>query len=835
MIVLRRLLFIALILSGFSLPMMAAASQRSATGDYLVGTASQLLTIPEQVEVESQARMSRLTRLAMNRPDARVAEAMWVNAHAKFRQGRLAEARAMLRQAQTMAPTGASGHRIRAYIKLLDGAMDRGEGDLGAALQLYRQAQQGFIAANDDRGQALALQSLGALYAEVGDSENAVRYLAMAQETYSGDDAFLLSLHNNLGVAQQNGVKHREAIAHFQRALEIAERVGADDMANRIRLNITLSALHSGQVSLARTMLARIGPASNFDNPIQEADVWGFQALLALQEGRTEAAVRLVGRALNGVDSLSSSAAYRKVHNIAYQVYSKQGDSRLALQQLEAVRRLDATTAEITASNRAAVIAAQFQFAAQDARISRLQAQQRQREVEYQRNVALLIVFGSLVALSLLAALLVLAIRSRNRARRDSAELAVANTQLQRALAAKAEFLASTSHELRTPLNGILGMTQIMLTDHGLSPTLRSQIDLVHDAGTTMRALVDDILDVAKIEHGGFAIAPRATDVVALTARVIRLFEAQSLARGIELRLEAGDFPAGQLLIDPDRMTQILFNLVGNALKFTNEGHVIVRLGHVTEADGSDRFVLSVADQGIGIAPEWHESIFDMFSQVDATRTRQFGGSGLGLAICRQLVRAMGGDLSVESAVGEGACFTATLPWLPVEGVAEPLFVAGMATMSSPPVIGQDDIAVIAPDPLRAALLAAMVRHAGRVPTIIDLPEQIAMLLSEAGRVCLVDARAMAMVAEACSQSAQPAATVIIAGEGEGDVPDMIAALSTPVGFARNAVVAAIGGVSAETSTEDSHISRLHQPLTSANGDVGAKQNNRRARAMSGI
>lgn len=803
--------------------------------DYLNQMALPLVVDPAGAEADSQRRINSLAASSQDTDRVGMAAAGWVNANAKFRLGRQTEARAILDRLQRTIPVGSAGLRVRAYYQLLRGAMNRGDGDFGAALQLYRQAQQGFIAANDDRGHALALQSLGALYAEVGDSNNAIRYLTLAQETYAGDDAFLLSLHNNLGVAQQNGVNHREAIAHFQRALEIAERVGADDMANRIRLNITLSALHSGQLSLARTLLARIGSASNFNSPVQRADVLGFQAFLALQEGRTQVAVPLISRALNGVDSLSSSSAYRKIHNIAYQVYSKQGDSRQALQQLEAVRRLDATTAEITASNRAAVIAAQFQFAAQDARISRLQAQQRQREVEYQRNVALLIVFGSLIALSLLAALLVLAIRSRNRARRDSAELAVANAQLQRALAAKAEFLASTSHELRTPLNGILGMTQIMLSDHNLTPTLRSQIDLVHDAGTTMRALVDDILDVAKIEHGGFAITPRPTDVVALTARVIRLFEAQSLARGIELRLEAEDFPAGLLLIDPDRMTQILFNLVGNALKFTHEGRVTVRLGRVIEAGGGDRFVLSVADQGIGIAPEWHDSIFDMFSQVDGTRTRQFGGTGLGLAICRQLVRAMDGELSVESAVGEGACFTANLPWLAAEGAAEPLFVAGAPTVSPPTVIGQDDVAVIAPDPLRAALLAAMVRHAGRVPAIIDLPEQIAMLASETGRLCLVDARAIAAVAEVFGQGMRPAATFIIAGEGERDMPEMIAALSTSVDFARNAIVAAIERVSVGCGTDDAYISSLHQPLTSANAEAGANQNIRRARGMSGI
>lgn len=824
----RSFCLVVLIAALFICPDSARAQDRE---NYLSRMTLLLISDPANAELDSQQRTDWLLSRGRTTENLELAEAAWVNANAKFRLGRANDARVILELSSRAAPNGANGDRIRAYIKLLAGVMARNDGDFGRALQMYRQAQQGFIASGDDRGQALALQSLGSLYADVGDGESAIRYLALSQETYEGDDPFLLILHNNMGVAYQTGFDHSNAIVQFQKALAIADRLGMDAYATRIRLNIVLSALHSGQLGLARSVLAEIGPAENYANAMQQADIRGFQAFLALKEGRNVRATELIAHALRGVDSQTSAAAYRKLHLFAYTIYAAQGDRARALEHLEAVRRLDAADAAITASNRAAVIAAQFQFAAQNARIARLKAQQQQRDAEYQRNVAIVSVVGSLIALALLLALLVSVTRSRNRARRDGAELAVANQHLSRALAAKAEFLASTSHELRTPLNGILGMTQIMLTNPNLPESMRSQVDLVHDAGSTMRALVDDLLDVAKIEHGGFVISPRPTDIQGLAARVIHLFEGQSQARGVALKLAAEGMPAVRMLVDPDRMTQILFNLVGNALKFTSEGSVTVELAKQDDDRGGSKLLLSVVDEGIGIAPEWHEAIFEMFRQVDGTRTRQFGGTGLGLAICRQLARAMGGDIVLESEVGVGSRFTVTLPWCEVEDELEPLLQGSC----SPQVTIRDrDVAVFAGEPLRAALLTAMVRHAGRDAVVIDHCGQIAILAGEAGRICLIDARAVQRLSDAIGPDTPIAASFVIAGVGQGDVPDRIAKAATRVEFARNAVAAAVSALATRQGGEIVDNSSLHQGVAHANGYSGAKQTMQRARAMSG-
>lgn len=840
------LAFLAILISPVS--NAAAQVQPQVDGSYITKMAVTLGSDPATAVSESEAVIAALQRQQSARSSLLAGEAYWVKANGLFRLGRSQEASSVLDRAREIGRTAPNGQRLRSYVALLSGTIARGSGNFGSAMQLFRAAQEGFIGAGDDRGHALALQSLGTLYVDVGDSENAMRYLLLARETYGGDAMFRLSLNNNIGVALQNGQRHGEAIAFFTSALAIADQQRLAAYQNQIRINLAVSQVQLGDFVSAERNLRPILPSADNLGAVQRAKLLRVLARVQLQQGHRTAARSLIERALEGADPSTSGSAYRNAHFDAYQIYKSLGLSELALVQIEAVRRIDEDDAEVTASNRAAVIAAQFQFAAQNARIARLKSEQLRRDAEYQRNVALITIFAGLIALVLLLALLVMAIRSRNRARRDSAELAVVNQRLERALAAKTEFLASTSHELRTPLNGILGMTQIMLADPALPERLRGQVDLVHDAGTTMRTLVDDILDVAKIEHGGFVISPMPTDVGALAARVTRLFEAQSRMRGVALRLDVGDLPDGRLLVDPDRMTQILFNLVGNALKFTAEGAVTVRLAKDDSGEGDSRFVVSVRDQGIGIAPEWHEAIFDMFRQVDGTRTRQHGGTGLGLAICRQLARAMGGDIAVRSAAGEGATFEVVLPWVPVDDKVEG---GGKPYASSAAAVGSDNvptIPVVARDPLRAAYLAAMVRHAGSAATVIDAPEQIAILAQQIGGICVVDGQAVAHFAAACKTLDGLAAHCIVAGLAEEELPAMMAPHAQSVPFARNAVASAVTAAiaaarqdlpseAADAPTSDATDGKnscLHQGLAAANGEAGANQSIKRARAMSG-
>ena len=249
---------------------------------------------------------------------------------------------------------------------------------------------------------------------------------------------------------------------------------------------------------------------------------------------------------------------------------------------------------------------------------------------------------------------------SRDRIRVAHDELAVANAALDRALRARTDFLAMTSHEIRTPLNGVMGMTQVILADPNLPAGVREKVRLAHASGETMLALVNDLLDVAKMESGTISIAKARMDLHSLFDETLALWSDKARAKGLSLY---GDRAGTPSLIEEDagRLRQILFNLLGNAIKFTDKGQVSLTAG-VDASDAGDQLVIQVSDSGIGIAPEDIERIFEPFTQADASTTRKHEGTGLGLAICRRLAVAMGGTLVAESEIGSGSVFTVRLP-----------------------------------------------------------------------------------------------------------------------------------------------------------------------------
>ncbi|MGB3625632.1 MAG: ATP-binding protein [Henriciella sp.] len=225
------------------------------------------------------------------------------------------------------------------------------------------------------------------------------------------------------------------------------------------------------------------------------------------------------------------------------------------------------------------------------------------------------------------------------------------------ASAAKSQFLAAMSHEIRTPLNGILGMAQSLASDEQLNKTQRDKIDTILDSGRTLNALVDDVLDLSKIEAGKMTIDPVGGDLRHVARRIIRLFEPRAREKGISLTLDAVEPLTEALCFDPVRVRQCLSNLVSNAVKFTDTGGVTLRLETV-EADGQWQVIATVSDTGIGMNDSAMAKLFAEFSQADSSTTRRFGGTGLGLAIARKLARLMDGDVTVESTPGEGSTFT---------------------------------------------------------------------------------------------------------------------------------------------------------------------------------
>jgi PAS domain S-box-containing protein len=241
-------------------------------------------------------------------------------------------------------------------------------------------------------------------------------------------------------------------------------------------------------------------------------------------------------------------------------------------------------------------------------------------------------------------------------------ELKATAAHAEAAAAAKTDFLANMTHELRTPLTAILGFAGVLRQSKSLTKRDARHAQLIHDASQTLLGVVGDVLDFSKFEAGGFELDPQPFEPEAAVRAVVAIIVGQAEDKGLKLETVIEGAPPA-LVGDAPRLRQVLLNFLSNAVKFTREGAVTVRLSH-QPADEGHRLRLEVSDTGIGVEAEHIGALFNRFTQADASVSRRFGGTGLGLAICKQIVEAMGGRIGADSRAGEGSTFwfEVTLP-----------------------------------------------------------------------------------------------------------------------------------------------------------------------------
>ncbi|MBI2814778.1 MAG: response regulator [Opitutae bacterium] len=328
---------------------------------------------------------------------------------------------------------------------------------------------------------------------------------------------------------------------------------------------------------------------------------------------------------------------------------------------------------------------------------------------------------------------------SEENATRKKAEtgLRAAMERAEEASRAKSTFLATMSHEIRTPMNGVLGMLDLLKTT-GLTPAQREQVETASTSAESLLRMLNDILDFSKIEHGRLDFENVPFRAARVSEETVRLMRPMAVAKSLQLHFAADAAAMTRVMGDPMRLRQVLLNLIGNAIKFSEHGEITLQLsGKLLESPPRLELTVAVRDQGIGIAPDVQDRLFAPFMQGDSSMSRRYGGSGLGLAISQKLVQRMGGNITAESRPGQGSrfAFTVTFPLSKERNTAVPFPTDAAAARN---LSGR--VLVVEDDPVNQRVAALMLQRLGLQHHVVaDGPSALSIIESSEWDLVLMD------------------------------------------------------------------------------------------------
>ncbi len=663
----------------------------SASRSAMMGAPAEALEMAQEAEIH----------IPINAPESErstaLATVLWLQAEAQTRSNDPRAAEPLVARALELIEGRNQTTTIRGDLLLAQGRIQQALGNTQMAFASFIDAYEEYRLQDWARGQGVSRQKIGDLYNDARDFERAIENYDLSMEVYDQEPPMTMVTENNRANALRGLERYQEAEERYRRALDIARTLNSPHLVARILTNIAHTQVLGGEYAAAEATadeglaLMPEGESSGW-----EPFLWGVKAEVAFERRDIPDARRYIARTFTGMDLTTTPMPFREMHETAYRIYQAARQPETALAHLEAFKRLEDEALGLAASANSALMAAQFDFANQELEIEQLESERLQQQIQIaeaetrQRTILFASVgFGAVLIFGFLLAGYISVRRSRDAIGRVNEKLNATNVELERANKAKSEFLATTSHEIRTPLNGILGMSQVLLQDGSINDEMRDRLRVVQSAGKSMKAIVDDLLDVAKIETGNVSVEIAPFETPRLFEEATLLWRGEAESKNLTLDVELNDIPE---LVESDeqRLRQVMFNLLSNAVKFSEEGGVVLRAYCETDMDGNDTLRIAVHDTGIGIPADEVENIFKPFHQVDGAMTRKYAGTGLGLSICENFVKAMGGTISVESELGKGSEFTVRVP---VNVPEQP--VANTTLSASTPATNAKDVSLV--------------------------------------------------------------------------------------------------------------------------------------------